>query len=132
MRREETGLARHESWSWLGGLLLCALAGCGGDVEPTFISAPAPPGSRQPELSGGANGLLLSWIEGDASNRSLRYARLSGHRWSETRTIVSDDSDFWDPDTSRKGDPRGAVATALREELDLTVVVLATLVRACA
>jgi hypothetical protein len=97
MTLEVNKLIRQRSCSRLARLALPALVGligltgCSGDSEPSFVSAPVPPGSRQPEISGGEDGLLLSWVEGDEANRALRYARLSGGRWTEARTIVSDE-----------------------------------------
>ena len=58
------------------------------------LSAPSGPGSLAPNLSVGANGVLLSWLEPAArtgtqrsrrQSRSyaLRWSRLEGDRWSD-------------------------------------------------
>ena len=47
---------------------------------------------------------------------------------STDRTVVSDDSDFWDPaHPGARGSPQAPVALVLRSELDVTVVILASL-----
>ena len=41
--------------------------------------------------------------------------------------IVSEDGDFWDPDSARRGDPAGRIATLLRDQLNVVVMLLAGL-----
>ena len=55
--------------------------------------------------------------------------RLACH--TADRTIVSDDGHFWDPNPALKGDPAGVTASTLARELDITVMVLATLIQVC-
>jgi hypothetical protein len=44
---------------------------------------------------------------------------------TDDRTIVSDDSDFWDPSDSRaKGNPKAPVAKLCKDELNVTILLL--------
>jgi hypothetical protein len=49
---------------------------------------------------------------------------------AKDRTVVSNDTDFWDPsNTTRPGDPQAPVARLVRQELSVTVLLLITFVR---
>src|SRR5207244_3967080 len=60
------------------------------------IQSPAGAGAAEPFLSATKNALLMSWLEPIAnSNRvALRFARWSGGKWSEPRTIIERDDLF--------------------------------------
>ncbi len=48
---------------------------------------------------------------------------------SRDKTVVSDDSDFWDPSTpERRGDPSAPVALLCQAELDVTILLLGALI----
>lgn len=88
-----------------GWLLLVAVMACtsgGGDARPLAIrapdtlSAPAAPGSGEPNLTTGPDErVYLSWIEpaGNAAH-ALRFAILEGDRWSTPRTIAQGSNFF--------------------------------------
>ncbi len=66
-------------------------------AEPIVeIQSPAGAGAAEPFLFATKNALLMSWLEPIAkSNRvALRFARWSGRKWSEPRTIVESDDLF--------------------------------------
>lgn len=57
-------------------------------VEP--IASPAAPGSAEPNLAAAPDGrVYMTWLEPADSGYALRFATLSGTRWSAPRTIRS-------------------------------------------
>lgn len=86
-------------------LPLAALAGAGtaacgaGDAPPTAeidappavtaIASPALPNSAEPNLTGGPDGIYLTWLERRGDHRhALRFARWDGTSWSEPGEVV--------------------------------------------
>jgi hypothetical protein len=53
------------------------------------LPSPAGPNSAQPQLTSSARGLLLSWIERDGQNATLRFAERTSAGWSTPRTVAS-------------------------------------------
>jgi hypothetical protein len=58
---------------------------------PAIVAVPSPaaPGSAQPQLSVSAKGVLLSWIERNGEQASLRFAERTAAGWTEPRTAAS-------------------------------------------
>jgi hypothetical protein len=56
-------------------------------IEP--LPSPAGANSGQPQLSASARGVILSWIERDGRNATLRYAERTPTGWSSPRTVAS-------------------------------------------
>ena len=83
---------------YLAAMTLALLgAGCDdrGSPDPpllrvTEIESPAAAGSAEPNLSVDADGgVYLSWLEPADSGHALRFAVLSGTRWSRAKTVAS-------------------------------------------
>ena len=53
------------------------------------IASPAGPNSGQPHLSASARGLILSWVERDGQQATLRFAERTPNGWSAPRTVAS-------------------------------------------
>ena len=77
----------------MAALGLVALGGCerGGAAAPpvvTQMTSPTGPGSGEPFLALGRDGLLyLSWLEPADSAHALKFATFDGSEWSAPRTI---------------------------------------------
>jgi hypothetical protein len=77
----------------LAAIGMVALAGCerGGAAAPpalTQITSPAGPGSGEPFLALGSDGVMyLSWLEPIDSAHALKFAAYDGATWSAPRTI---------------------------------------------
>jgi hypothetical protein len=56
-------------------------------IEP--LPSPAASNSGQPHLSSSDRGVLLSWIERDGPNATLRFAERTPTGWSAPRTVAS-------------------------------------------
>ena len=54
-----------------------------------MLPSPAGANSAQPQLSSSSRGLLLSWIERDGDNATLRFAERTSTGWSTPRTVAS-------------------------------------------
>ena len=53
------------------------------------IRSPAGPNSAQPQLSSSTRGLLLSWVERNGQNATLRFAERTANGWSVARNVAS-------------------------------------------
>ena len=59
------------------------------------LATPARPGSREPDLALGPDGVpRMSWLEPAGTGVALRTARLAGGRWSEPVTVAAGDDWF--------------------------------------
>jgi hypothetical protein len=56
-------------------------------IEP--LASPAGPNSAQPQLSVSSRGVLVSWIERDGANATLRFAERTAAGWSSPRDVAS-------------------------------------------
>ena len=56
-------------------------------IEP--LNSPAGPNSGQPQLTASSRGVILSWIERDGANATLRFAERRASGWSLPRTVAS-------------------------------------------
>lgn len=62
------------------------------------IGTPAAEGSKQHHLSQTADGrLILSWVESDGQNSTVRFAVREGQIWSPVRTVIRADGKLGDP-----------------------------------
>jgi quercetin dioxygenase-like cupin family protein len=75
------------NWSSPGMLKKAAAPDVDLRVEP--IDSPASAGSAQPQLTATDDGVTLSWIEERGRTSSLKFAELSGDRWSAPRAASS-------------------------------------------
>jgi hypothetical protein len=83
-------------------LAFAALAGCQSGTEspeePLQVRAlptPAAIDSMAPQMSSGPDGtVVLSWLEGQGSTQSLRFARLEPAGWSAPMTVASSENWF--------------------------------------
>ena len=53
------------------------------------VASPAGPNSGQPQLTASSRGVILSWVERDGANATLRFAERSATGWSVPRTVAS-------------------------------------------
>jgi hypothetical protein len=58
-------------------------------VDVQTIASPAPLHSGQPHLSSSQRGVLLSWIERNGAQATLRFAERTASGWSAPQTIAS-------------------------------------------
>src|SRR5918993_749261 len=56
-------------------------------VEP--LSSPAAPDSAQPQLHVSRKGVILSWVERNGSEATLKFAEKTGSAWSAPVTVAS-------------------------------------------
>src|SRR5688572_29866763 len=87
-------LSRFARLAGLIGSLTVAVSGQGrsNSAWPVAIDqarSPAGPNSAQPQLSSSARGLLLSWVERDGQNATLRFAERTASGWSAARDVAS-------------------------------------------
>jgi hypothetical protein len=87
-------LSRFARLAGLIALLTVAVSGQGASNRawPLAIDqarSPAGPNSAQPQLSSSARGLLLSWVERDGQNATLRFAERTASGWSAARDVAS-------------------------------------------
>ena len=82
-------------------LALFAVGDSGGESQTTawplqfkVSSGPAPAGSAQPGLTSSASGVLLSWVERQASTATLRFSEYGQTAWSTPRTVAAGDDWF--------------------------------------
>ena len=61
-------------------------------IQP--LDTPAAGASAQPQLTGSARGVLLSWIEREGTRASLKFAERTATGWSAVRTAASGDNWF--------------------------------------
>ena len=62
------------------------------------ITVPVGEGSKQHHLAKTAdNRLILSWVESDGQNSTVRFAIREGQSWSPVRTVISVDGKLGDP-----------------------------------
>lgn len=70
-------------------------AGCSQAPEASAVGFPGAVGSAQPRLTSDIDGApVLSWLEPDAGERVLKFARFEAGAFSEPREIVRSDSMF--------------------------------------
>ena len=60
-----------------------------GAMTVQSVASPARADSAQPQLSSSSRGLILSWIERDASKATLRFAERTPSGWSAPRDVAS-------------------------------------------
>jgi hypothetical protein len=58
-------------------------------LQIQHIPSPAAADSAQPQLTVSSRGVLLSWIERSGDRATLKFAELSGGRWSTPRVVAS-------------------------------------------
>lgn len=82
-----------KSTRWIS-LALCVaglgLSACTRDAPPITVTLPdvARPGSAEPNLAAGRQGtVVMSWLEPEGENTSLRYARLIDESWTPPQTV---------------------------------------------
>ena len=56
-------------------------------IEP--LPSPAGANSGQPQLSSSPRGVILSWVERDGQDASLRFAERTANGWSPARVVAS-------------------------------------------
>ena len=61
-------------------------------IEP--VQVPVTGVTSQPQLTTSNRGLILSWLEQQDANFSLKFAERSGTGWSQPRTVASSDNWF--------------------------------------
>lgn len=93
--------ARHLHRSrWLPVAVLAGLAAgvCAGPARAgdgsswRVVENPAAPGSAEPALVSGADGIVyLSWVESAGAEQALRFATWDGSGWSDPRTVTRGD-----------------------------------------
>ena len=94
MAYDPSMLSRFARLAGLVALLTVAVSGQGGSNSawPVAIDqarSPAGPNSAQPQLSSSTRGLLLSWVERDGQNATLRFAERTASGWSAARDVAS-------------------------------------------
>lgn len=87
-------LSRFARLAGLIALLTVAVSGQGRSNSAWHVTidqarSPAGPNSAQPQLSSSARGLLLSWVERDGQNATLRFAERTASGWSAARDVAS-------------------------------------------
>ena len=105
----EARTARKAIWIVLVGFAACAafafpVVGCtratppGPSAEWTLtlrpLTSPAGDGSAQPQLTAGADAVILSWLENTSSQSALKFSERTAAGWSEPRLVVAGDDLF--------------------------------------
>ncbi|MDQ3488835.1 MAG: glycoside hydrolase [Acidobacteriota bacterium] len=88
--RTTTLLATFLSTSVVGSLLLAAPQNSGPwslRVEP--LTTPAAPDSAQPQLHVSSRGVILSWVERNGPEATLKFAEKNGTAWSAPKIVAS-------------------------------------------
>src|SRR5687768_12172355 len=58
-------------------------------VQPVPVGAPAKPNSAQPQLTVSPKGVLLSWIERNGAESTLKFAERTSGGWSAAQVVAT-------------------------------------------